>query len=244
MRSYPSLIVRFIEHCFPDVLGDDWSPDFTHKYAPAIRGVVDLIDHLPPAVVNLGAENYQEWTLALGMIREALEYWHSDPEWRFVKQRWLPDHPVRTVWRLLQTLPDQVPVDVKTRLRFVRNKQFRESILRDLDSAAAAIAAGEWKTATLLSGASVEAMLLDALSRRAKDKPAKEALQHLRFEALIDRAGGARVVRPETVKTLGVVRGFRNLIHPGKALRLKAECSQATAYAAYGGVLLVERDLG
>lgn len=244
MRSYPSLIVRFIEHCFPNVMDAEWSPNFNHKYAPAMVGMVDLIDRLPASVVSLDAETFQEWTLAVGMVREALEHWHMNPDAQFVKQKWLRDHPVAVIWRLLQAMPEQAPVDVSRRLRFVRNKRFRESLLRDIGSAGAAIATGEWKTATVLSGASAEALLLDALSRRAKGRPAKDALNGMRFEQLIERAESARLVRPETKKLLDIVRGFRNLIHPGKSLRLGTECSQATAYAAYGGVLLVERDLG
>jgi len=41
-----------------------------------------------------------------------------------------------------------------------------------------------------------------------------------------------------------LTRDFRNLIHPGKAQRLKQKCDKATALSVVAGLEHVRRDLG
>jgi hypothetical protein len=40
-----------------------------------------------------------------------------------------------------------------------------------------------------------------------------------------------------------VAKDFRNLIHPGKAIRENVKCDRATAHAAFAAAQLIVRDL-
>jgi hypothetical protein len=53
----------------------------------------------------------------------------------------------------------------------------------------------------------------------------------------------AKLITPTTVAQCDLARGFRNLIHPGRALRLQDKCTRSTALAAIGAVEAVIEDL-
>ena len=59
----------------------------------------------------------------------------------------------------------------------------------------------------------------------------------------IEAAMILQLIKRETGDQAILAKGFRNLIHPGRAQRLATSCDKGTALAALAGVEFVARDL-
>jgi len=59
----------------------------------------------------------------------------------------------------------------------------------------------------------------------------------------IEVAAHLGIIEPETATQARQARNFRNLIHPGRAIRLGQKADRATALAALAAVEFVVRDL-
>jgi hypothetical protein len=60
---------------------------------------------------------------------------------------------------------------------------------------------------------------------------------------LIGVANALTLIKPNTFQQATLAQNFRNLIHPGRALRLDEVCDRATALTALAAVELIVRDL-
>jgi hypothetical protein len=121
---------------------------------------------------------------------------------------------------------------------FITNANLRESIRLDISSAHSAYRNGEWKAATVLAGAAVEALLLwgietktqteidnavnalvasTAPPRKKLDKKPKGKPVEWRLVELIKVAEELKLIKQERSATqCDLARDYRNLIHPGK----------------------------
>ena len=114
---------------------------------------------------------------------------------------------------------------------FIASKPFRESLECDYADMLRCRQAGAWKSVQVLSGSIVEALLVDYLvtvpnaTRAAKD-PLRldlgEAVAICRAESVISERTG---------NLCSVVRSYRNLIHPGRAVRLNEQPADAKSAA-------------
>ena len=111
----------------------------------------------------------------------------------------------------------------------------------DITASDQALAAGQFKVATVFAAAATEALLLWACVRR---QPARQAqFERMTLGDLIDVALAERLIEQGTKDVAGQARDFRNLIHPGKAQRAGAICNLGTAHVARGAVELVATSL-
>lgn len=158
--------------------------------------------------------------------------------------------------------PDEAPAPGTTDLPFVTHAELRESIRLDISAANRDFANGEWKGATVLAASAVEALLLFALQEVAAKKPdsIQPALAGLvenrtlaqkpsgSFESwdlheYVEVAAQLGLIKPDTLAQTRQAKGFRNLIHPGRAQRKAQKCDRGTALAALAAVEFVVRDL-
>jgi hypothetical protein len=51
------------------------------------------------------------------------------------------------------------------------------------------------------------------------------------------------IIKPETITLALLAKGFRNLIHPGRSIRLGEKCNRGTAYTALAALEHVVNDL-
>jgi hypothetical protein len=117
----------------------------------------------------------------------------------------------------------------------------------DISTATSALHNGEWKAATVLAGAAVEALLLwaiknsSAFSKLASRPPG--APENWTLGQYITVATALSLIARSTAQQLALAQNFRNLIHPGRALRLGEVCDRATALVALAAVECVVRDI-
>ncbi len=118
-----------------------------------------------------------------------------------------------------------------------------------------ALANGEWKAATVLAGSLLEALLLWAIEKQETQvfEGAVEALKGKKklsedpkkwhLTDYIDVAAHMELIQETTVRQAELAKDFRNLIHPGRAIRLQQDCTRATALSAVSAVEHVVNDL-
>src|SRR5439155_3469276 len=116
-----------------------------------------------------------------------------------------------------------------------------------------------WKSATVVAGSVVEALLLwaidqkppaeqtraiqDATSKKKLSAQPDPSLDQWVLAQLIPVAAELKLIEDDTEKQADLARDFRNYIHPGRVRRKGKRCDEATAHGARAAVLLVIRDL-
>jgi hypothetical protein len=140
---------------------------------------------------------------------------------------------------------------------FIKDDALRESIRQDIGAANRALNNAEWKAATVLAGAAIEALLHWRLQEpwpgaatvdnavtsltRTKKKRFSE-IDHWDLGQFIEVAAHLNLLKPDTCNAAKLAQNFRNLIHPGRAARLAQTCGRPTAYSAIGALEHVVQD--
>lgn len=68
-------------------------------------------------------------------------------------------------------------------------------------------------------------------------------MQKWGLHELLEISAALNLIKAETAAQLRISKQFRNLVHPGKAVRMAMKCDRGTALAAVAGMELVVRDL-
>jgi hypothetical protein len=167
---------------------------------------------------------------------------------------------VTVIRRALAICQDEYPPSTTTELLFIKDAALGENIRRDLGAAHRALNNGEWKAATVLAGATIEALLHWRLQEPLPGATAVQAavttlvvngtiskpdnnVDRWELHHFIEVAGHLNLLKPDTSSAARLARSFRNLIHPGRAARLAQTCDRATAHSAIGALEHVIRDL-
>lgn len=122
---------------------------------------------------------------------------------------------------------------------FVREEDLRASLESDYKELTSAMEVGAWKAVHVLAGSIIEALLVDHLvitnyqGRHGRDPLTME------LAPLISTCKTEGILTERTEQLSTVVRGYRNLIHPGRVVRLNEKVSQSTAKIAAGLVDLI-----
>ena len=233
----------------------------------SLAALARLVDEIPPQLLTLTSADYIMFISSLEAIKDVLELWRSGgataTNWGLTYVPGLPAlSPVTLIRQALLKCPDQSPSPTTTALAFIGDSNLRESIRLDISAANHDLAQGEWKGATVLAGSAVEALLLWALqeheqhnagARQAaiaalgqsntltQNPPANPVDWNL--HQYIAVALHLEIIESETATQARQAKDFRNLIHPGRAIRLGQKCNRGTALAALAAVEFVVRDL-
>jgi hypothetical protein len=148
---------------------------------------------------------------------------------------------------LLKKCPDQIPSPATAALAFIDDANYRESVRNDISTAYSSLHNCEWKPATVLAGAVVEALLLWAIEASGKAASIAGAPKKTLAEwSLGDYISGAEqlaLIKKDTAALARQAQHFRNLIHPGRSVRLGTNCDKGSGLAALAAVECVVRDL-
>jgi len=160
-----------------------------------------------------------------------------------------PRDPVSYIRDALAELPDQVVPKSITTLIFLNDAEMAEALRADIATASSALRNGEWKAVAVLSGSVIEALLLWALQKahpltiQAQGIGPKRPLEQWNLADYIDATEKLRCIEPNTVTEVRRAQDYRNLIHPGRAIRLGVRCDLGAAHVSIGALDHVISDL-
>jgi hypothetical protein len=210
---------------------------------------------------------YIELIANIAIIRRILKRWETTTLEDLPLIRGLSElNPVVVIHHALVSCLDQFPSPETTELSFLQPDDLRKNLRLDISGMNRDLSSGEWKAATVLAGSVVEALFLWALQQQPREK-LWEAVERLRKKTnpatgkpilgrkpdndlknwvlhdFIEMGLELGVVTADTAAQARLGKDFRNLIHPGRGLRLEQVCDRGTALSAVAAVELVARDL-
>jgi|HubBroStandDraft_6_1064221.scaffolds.fasta_scaffold170353_1 hypothetical protein len=257
-RIVPSLAVAVIDRLFPHSSSLGRGSMYEEAAIPKLRAVIELVKEIPTELLSLRAEDYSALVISTASINATLEHW---PESAY-RQTFEIDEldPISLIRHVLAQCPDEFPSPSTAELAFLTDIGLRGSIRQDVSTSNQALNNGEWKAATVLAGAAIEALLLWGTQHPTKQRglpaavaavvrrgvlPPNRQNQPLRWDLqqLIDVAGELKLIEEETRTAALLAKDFRNLIHPGRAVREKLTCDRGTALSAVAALEHVVRDL-
>jgi len=261
-RVVPSQVVELIEHHFPQARSQ---PDFLiySNSSSILKALVRLTEEIPTELLTLNSDQYSDLICALESLSTAVARWHmrvgEDPPSK-VKDK----SPVAVIREALSKCSDESPAPGTVELTFIADAELRESIRLDISAAHRDASNGGWKGATVLAGSAAEALLLWAIKdaeqitpgsissaisalRSSGDfkpgQPKSSAPKNWSFDELIEVAHKLKKISCRTKTQAELCKDFRNLIHPGRTVRLGQVCDRGTALSALAAVELIARDI-
>lgn len=260
----PSVVVAAIDRAFPQAVQESQGQgEVTLQLTDAmrLRAIADLVEAVPADLITVSEDRYAALRMALGAIRGALDIWHARGGVMMLRDT--PGvgskNPVTVLREILAQCSDTPLAQRRGSLKFIRQRDLRETLLKDIAEAEGAFAGGEWKAATVLAGSVVEALLLWAVNKlppTARSSAVAASLgsgsikkapkgnpEDWVLSELIAVAGAAKIIKDDTIRQADQARDFRNLIHPGRAQRLGQQANRGTTLAALAAVEFVVRDL-
>lgn len=256
-RVVPSQIVSVIDKLFPALAKQKNSPgqeitlDYTHSYS--ISAVIILVDQVPPELIIIPEDEYAIYMAGIAAAKNAVEIWKTRGNVTMGNLQSLPGlthlNPITIIRNALEKCPDQIPKPSTAELLFISDVDLRESIRLDISVSNQSFVNGDWKSTTILSGSAIEAILLDQLQTRKSPHVIKAAVSKLKvlgelsnklgnsidswnLDSMLKVAREVQLIRLSTFQQADLARDFRNLIHPGKSVRLGQACNRGTALTA------------
>jgi hypothetical protein len=260
-RIVPSQVVAFIDTIpFPP---DEGFTTQTYSIDTAeVSGLADLIDQIPEELLTMDISTYASFICSKARIRETVLAWSARPDSIQHPSRFLMTPLVdalRGIRNALAKCPDESPAPATFELKFITDMDLRTNLRNDSGAVNRALSNGEWKAATVLSGSTIEALLLWALGQRSATdiKIATTALigcgkltgqpntnlDLWNLHQYNEVALNLGIIKDDTYAKTNLAREYRNLIHPGRAKRLGQTCDRGTALSSVAALEHVVRDL-
>jgi hypothetical protein len=262
----PSQILMYIDTTLSDLVNatpSQGSVPLQPSTCGALNALLRLIEQLPnhllPSDPNLYAAFIQNQESIRFAVKQA-----ENHNFRAYGPLRLEQHgpdkrnQVQIIRAALFGCPDEVPPQRSNDLPFIGEASFRRTLLIDLETSRSAIIHGEWKAATVLAGSLALSMLLWSIQQKPAEiqgacgravagnklqkNPPSDPLDWA-LQQLIEVAEEMKLIEPDTAKQTRLAKDFRNLIHPGRMIRMQQSCDRGTALAASAAVELIARDL-
>lgn len=264
-RVVPSQAVELIDRAFPwaSMQKTDQRSRIMAEHDGVLSAIVSMADAIPADLITLTPQYHSNYMAALWTIRAQLDSWRAHGKTGSMERIKGVDtrNPVAVLRECLSQCPDEpAPVTAKDFV-YVTDAHLRRNLLSDLAGVSRALSNGEWKAATVLGGSCLEALLLwavtetknkdsagfatavkEATARTLKQAPPADSEQwvlHQLLEVCLDLG----LITASTATQARLAKDFRNLIHPGRALRLAASCNIGTACAARAALEFAALDL-
>ena len=177
--AVPSQVVAFIKLSFPQMHPD--TPNDSHNLTAnqcnvgLLSALMALVDRVPDRLIaRLSPDDFTLFTIGTETIRTVVRRLEATDIRTEHGAGGVPLrgsnsiggwNPVMLVRKALASCPDEAPATSETRLGFVQDQTLRDELESDLSAVETAIANHEWKAATVLGGALIEALLLWGLDR-------------------------------------------------------------------------------
>ena len=242
-------LVALIKHAFPGPATTGELNMVDDNYASEVALIGELASSIDPSVLaeTFNSSELVLWSSTVSRITTQAKTWTAGGRGHLLARPGSQEpHPIVRLNLMAQRLPDQAKPVSTARLPFVKDKDLRENIARDIDSMERHLRENEWKSTMVLAGSVLEALLLDVL---LQDEPAAKLsaaklglgsknkdLERWALDDLIKVAEDLGKIGAAEREAADQARGYRNLIHPGRATRLGEVCTRGTARMAAGAV--------
>ncbi len=127
---------------------------------------------------------------------------------------------------------------------FITNAEFKANLLSDYRELQAGIAGGLWKAVHVLAGSIIEAILIDYLIAARHKGMSEQDLLKWNMGQLIPAGQAEGILTAKSAQLCVVIKDYRNLIHPGRIIRLEEKVDPDGATVAMALVRMVARDIG
>ncbi|MHC1682725.1 MAG: hypothetical protein AB6733_07225 [Clostridiaceae bacterium] len=124
---------------------------------------------------------------------------------------------------------------------FITDNEFRAGLETDYSEMLVAIENAAYKSAQVMAGSIIEAMLIDALI--AGGHVSMENGLRMDLSEAINLAKEKGIISATTADLSSVIKGYRNLIHPGRSIRLKEIPTADSAQVSQALVAMVIREV-
>jgi hypothetical protein len=254
-RVLPSQVVTIIDRMFPWAI----SPSHYGNYNIVLdRGriaevvtIINLIQQVPTELFLVTGELYTAFLASIGALRGIVTAWQGGGNDRLAQMPGFQEaHVLTHIRRALVACPDDFPAPGTAALSFIADSDFRDTLRLDISATNRALANEEWKAATVLAGSVVEALLLWSLQQKtgaeiqaAPVKKPSKPLEEWYLSDYIDVATALGIIEAYTASQVRLAQDYRNLIHPGRAIRLGIHCDRGTALGAVAALEVLIRDL-
>lgn len=258
-RVVATLIVNIIDRAFPWAKQADCNPDMmSFVQAPAVSGIVHLLDQIPDELLSIEPSVYANFLLAREALRHESAAFTSGTKEVRPWPRPGDRNALCFVRHVMNTCPDEAPRAETNELAFIEDQELKRALRLDLGAIESSLHNSEWKSATILAGSLVEAFLLWAIGQHDRSQitaalksipgPFNNQLDPTELENwdlihYIEVAQKLNRITEETAAQARIAKDFRNLIHPGRERRKKMRCDRGRARSAAAAVDLVLRDL-
>jgi len=252
-RIVPSQVVEIINRLFPftSTQKDGQSVDLDYSNAGSLSGIAHLIDQIPAELITLNDTDYIDFILNVEAIKSAVKSFEQRGNVNPLKflSGFNRLSPVTIVRRALEMCPDEFPLRSAAELLFISDTPLRDSIRMDISTAEQAFRNGTWKASTVLAGSAIEALLLWGLKQEDPENlQNKTAINVTKLDGidlyhLIEASKAMGIIKPETITLALLAKDFRNLIHPGRSIRLGQVCNRGTALTSLAALEHIVNDL-
>ena len=176
-KVVPSQVVEVIDQVFPPAKDQKDSQQgrfaIDRTYQNEVAAIIELVDRIPTELLTLDPKDYTALQLAVTILKNTIPTWQL----RNFKIERIHGHgnlnPVTIIRNTLSKCPDEGILKSTSDLTFISVQELRDSLRADISSANQAFQNGEWKAATVLAGATIEALLLYVLHSVKKSDPLK-----------------------------------------------------------------------
>jgi hypothetical protein len=245
-RVVPSQVVAIIDTAFPGI--DPARPGtYNSGHAAALHGMVSLARQVPPELIT-GASEYLDFILCIEVIERTLQLWLTKEISTLPGMPGRFPDPVQKMRNILAACRDDPLPQGGSILTFIPDPDLRHNIARDIRAADDALSHGEWKAATVLAGSAIEALLhwrLQSVPKPAMATAIGSAISaslltrnppsdpdRWDLHDMVEVAGQLKILSAGTLTTVRQAKDYRNLIHPGRSVRLRQVCNRSTALVA------------
>ena len=261
----PSQVVKYIDAAFSSKqLNGSQQIDLTPEQVGALNALIKLVSEIPSLLLPSDPVSYAEMVQSIEAIRFTVRRAESQNPpgigpWSLPVPTKGKPTAVGIIRQALVQCPDEVTPAQSQEFLFIKDAEVRSDLLRDLVATRSSLLHGEWKAATVIAGSIVEALLLWGIENSdiakvqnasksvvqkgalTKSLPADHAQWGL--HQLVEVAAELGLLEPDTATEARLAKDFRNLIHPGRALKKQQTCDRGTALVASAAVEHVARDL-
>lgn len=262
-RVTPSEVVKLIDAVLPGAriqAGERSNLEFDSSYMGPLSAVLAAVEEVPQHLLTMPDTEYYAYITAIDSIRTIIPEWQARGAGKTLKK--VPNvgdglNPVTLIRQALDKCPDDLPSPQSHQLGFLGDPALQTGLQADIGIIERALANSEWKTATVMAGSAIEAILLWALEQKDARQvglsltTANKLKLSLRGPTLpqwelhpyVEVAAHLGIIQGDTRTETALAKNYRNLIHPGRAIRLQQHCDRGTAFTAVAALDHVVRDI-